>query len=97
MELTWRERETLKHLSILEWESEGQTPGGAKTIGGLLEKGWIEKVADPIGRMNRYRITDAGREAQKLPTKRTWPNVDRRLKEAPPRLQEAPSRLPTKR
>lgn len=97
MDLTWREKKTLKHLDMMEWESEGQTPGGAKTIGGLLEKGWIERAADGIGRLNRFRITAAGQEALKLPTKRTWPNVDRRLKEAPPRLKEAPSRFPKNR
>lgn len=94
MELTWRERKTLQHLSIMQWESEGQTPGGAKTIGGLLANGWIEMVADGIGRMNRYRITEAGHEALKLPTKRTWPNVDRRLKPLPARFPEPPSRFP---
>lgn len=88
---TTRQRKALQCLAYQEWEYAAQINGaGAKTIGSLLENGWIEpfvseKFVD--GLHNRYRITELGRRALSAPSPKK--------SKAKPSLRTLPSRLKT--
>lgn len=93
---TTRQRKALQCLAYQEWEYAAQIYGaGAKTIGSLLENGWIEPfVSEKLveGVHERYSITQLGRRAlsaarpqksKAIPSLRTLPS---RLKTLPPRF-----------
>jgi len=93
---TTRQRKALQCIAHQEWEYAAQIRGaGAKTIGSLLENGWIEpfvseKFVDGVH--ERYCITDSGqkvlrdtrpKKSKATPSLRTLPS---RLKDLPPRI-----------
>jgi len=77
-----------------EWENRGQLYAGTKTISELLEWEMIECFLSPGG-SERFRITDLGHEALKLPAakpakRRPSKTLESRLKPMEPRLKPLP-------
>lgn len=91
-ELNWQQREALKMLDrvhpIRGTDLQSKRVGMG-TLEMLLERAWAEHSSGPRDLSGFYIITDAGREAQKLPVKSTWPKRDKRLRVAPPRLRSS--------
>jgi hypothetical protein len=67
MNVTSRERQFMQHLRAGGWVKMSALPPGPKLIDGLLNKGWIERKGAGID--IRYRITDKGLAAKKLPVR----------------------------
>jgi hypothetical protein len=65
---TYFERSALQSLSSREWIYEASPwSTGPGTVAGLIEKGWIEPVPDRTSGSRKLRITQAGRDALKIP------------------------------
>lgn len=62
-----RQRRVLDSLAFEEWEHESQLGCGAKVREQLAANGWIERLPDLSCGLRRWRITDAGQAARKLP------------------------------
>lgn len=95
-ELTWQQRDALQLLdtsSPIRGTDLQAKHIGSGTLLGLVESGLASHASGPRTLQGFYIITEAGREARQLPTKKTWPVADRRLKALPPRVRTVPSRF----
>jgi hypothetical protein len=61
------ERQLMQHLRSGGWQKAAALPSSPKLIGGLLNKGWIERRG--TGKDLAYRITDKGLAAKKAPVR----------------------------
>ena len=62
-----RERQLMQELRDVGWVRAIALPSSPRTIGGLLNKGWIEQRG--TGNDMSYRITDKGLAAKTAPVR----------------------------
>jgi hypothetical protein len=81
-------------------ENEAQLYTGSKVRQECLDRGWLERLPDSLSGFKMYRTTDCGRAmlrapVLKLPSQKTIPTLEPRVKMLQPRVKTLEPRIKT--